>query len=177
MKTARPETERLMLLAVRQAQKAKEAGEVPVGAIVVRDGVVLGRGYNRRESRQDVTLHAEMIAIRQACRRLNSWRLDACDLYVTLEPCIMCAGAIIQARIRTLHYGSDDPKAGACGSLVDLFSLRQNHSVEVRSGLLAETCSALLKDFFQQRRALDKAAGTRGARRRQAQSGNRQDPD
>ena len=159
----------------KQAQKAKEAGEVPVGAIVVRDGVVLGRGYNRRESRQDVTLHAEMIAIRQACRRLNSWRLDACDLYVTLEPCIMCAGAIIQARIRTLHYGADDPKAGACGSLVDLFSLRQNHSVEVRSGLMAETCSSLLKNFFQRRRTLDKAAGTKGERRRQARDGNSRD--
>lgn len=175
MKAARPETERLMQLAIRQAQKADAAGEVPVGAVVVRDGVILGRGYNQRESRQDVTLHAEMAAIRQACRRLNSWRLDGCDLFVTLEPCVMCAGAIIQARIRTLYYGTDDPKAGACGSLVDLFSLRQNHSVEVRSGLLAETCSALLKNFFQRRRALDKAAGTKGERRRQARDGNSRD--
>jgi len=162
------ETERLMKLAITQAKKADRADEVPVGAVVVRDGIVLGRGYNRRESRQDVTLHAELAAIRQACRRLGSWRLDECDLYVTLEPCIMCAGAIVQARIRTLYYGADDPKAGACGSITDVFSLRQNHKVEIHSGLLAPECSALLKDFFRRRRALDKVAGTKGERRQQA---------
>lgn len=165
------EAERLMRLAITQARKADRADEVPVGAIIVRDGVILGRGYNRRESRQDVTLHAEMTAIRQACRRLGSWRLDGCDLYVTLEPCIMCAGAIVQARIRTLYYGADDPKTGACGSITDVFSLRQNHQVAVQSGLLASECSVLLKDFFRRRRALDKAAGTKSERRQQVTRG------
>ncbi|MDW7656341.1 MAG: tRNA adenosine(34) deaminase TadA [Bacillota bacterium] len=169
---AMAETERLMRLAINQAKKADRADEVPVGAVVVRDGVILGRGFNRRESRQDVTLHAELVAIRQACRRLNSWRLDDCDLYVTLEPCIMCAGAIVQARIRTLYYGAADPKAGACGSITDVFSLRQNHQVDVRSGLLASECSALLKGFFRRRRALDKASGTKGERKRQAMCGD-----
>ena len=141
-----------MRLAIRQARRADRMDEVPVGAVVVHQGVVVGRGHNLRESRQDVTLHAEIMAIRQACRRLGRWRLEGCDLYVTLEPCIMCAGAIIQARIRTLYYGADDPKTGACGSLTDLFSLRHNHRVTVVPGLLAAESSALLKVFFQRRR-------------------------
>jgi tRNA(adenine34) deaminase len=165
------ETERLMRLAINQARKADRADEVPVGAVVVHAGKIIGRGYNRRESRQDVTLHAEMIALRQASRFLKSWRLDGCDLYVTLEPCIMCAGAIVQARIRTLYYGAVDPKAGACGSITDVFSLRQNHKVDVHAGLLAAECSALLRNFFLRRRALDKAAGTKSERRQKAARG------
>ena len=141
-----------MRLAIRQARRADRMDEVPVGAVVVHQGVVVGRGHNLRESRQDVTLHAEIMAIRQACRRLGRWRLEGCDLYVTLEPCIMCAGAIIQARIRTLYYGADDPKTGACGSLTDLFSLRHNHRVTVVPGLLAAESSALLKVIFRRRR-------------------------
>ena len=108
-----------MKLALNQARKAMKAGETPVGAVLVCAGRVLGRGYNRREASADVTQHAELMAIRQASRRLGTWRLDGCDLYVTLEPCIMCAGAIVQARIRTVYYGAADPKAGACGSVVD----------------------------------------------------------
>ena len=159
---------RWMKLALNQARKAMKAGETPVGAVLVCAGRVLGRGYNRRETRADVTQHAELMAIRQASRHLGTWRLDGCDLYVTLEPCIMCAGAIVQARIRTVHYGAADPKAGACGSVADIFALKQNHQVIVTGGLLADECSDILKSFFQQRRQQNKAFGTRSERRSRA---------
>ncbi|NLM78742.1 MAG: nucleoside deaminase [Ruminococcaceae bacterium] len=157
-----------MRLALNQARAAARMDEVPVGAVVVHQGQVIGRGHNRRETRQDVTLHAEMVAIRQACHHLGSWRLDQCDLYVTLEPCVMCAGAIVQSRIRTLVYGSRDPKAGACGSVVNVPDLPLHHVVQVESGVLSEESSALLKQFFQKRRRLDKQAGTRSSRHQQA---------
>ena len=140
------EKERLMRLALSQARKAGAAGEVPVGAVIVRDGLILGRGYNLRQPRQDVTLHAEMIALRQACRRLGSRRLPDCDIYVTLEPCLMCAGAIIQARLRSLYFAAPDPKTGACGSFTDVFSLKHNHFVTVVPGLLASECRLLRHD-------------------------------
>ena len=159
---------RWMKLALNQARKAMKAGETPVGAVLVCAGRVLGRGYNRREASADVTQHAELMAIRQASRRLGTWRLDGCDLYVTLEPCIMCAGAIVQARIRTVHYGTADPKAGACGSVVDIFALKQNHPVIVTGGLRAGECSDILKSFFQQRRQQNKAFGTSSERRSRA---------
>lgn len=146
-----------MQLALGQARKAAAAAEVPVGALIVKDGLILGRGYNLRQSRQDVTLHAELIALRQACRRLGSWRLTECDIYVTLEPCLMCAGAIIQARLRTLYFAASDPKTGACGSFTDVFALQHNHKVTVVPGLLAEESRALLQDFFQQRRQQSKS--------------------
>lgn len=149
---AAPDHEKRMRQALHQADLARKVDEVPVGALVVCQGQIIGRGYNKRESGYDVTLHAEMIAIRQACRYLKSWRLDQCDLYVTLEPCVMCAGAIQQARIRTLYYGADDPKTGACGSVVDVFSLPSNHQVTVVKGILKKESSELLQSFFRQKR-------------------------
>lgn len=157
-----------MKAALRQAAKARLADEPPIGAVVVLDGHIIGRGFNLRETRQDATLHAEMAAIRQASRKLASWRLAGCTLYVTLEPCLMCAGAIIQARFDRVVFGAADPKAGACGSVIDAFAIRFNHLVSVQGGVLADTCSAMLKSYFQERRQLDKAAGTRAVRRAQA---------
>jgi tRNA(adenine34) deaminase len=157
-----------MNMALRQAALACKQDETPIGAVLVRAGKVIGRGFNQRETRQDVTLHAEMAAIRQASRRLGSWRLEDCDLYVTLEPCLMCAGAIIQARISRLYYGAADPKAGACGSITNVFSLGHNHQVLVEGGIQAQACSAILTDFFKERRLLDKAAGSRAKRRQEA---------
>lgn len=156
---------RFMQAALREARKAARCGEVPIGAVIVKDGVIIGRGGNRRETRQDVTLHAELVAIRQACRRLGSWRLNDCQLYVTLEPCIMCAGAIVQARIRDVYFGTTDPKAGAAGSIVDIFAIRQNHVVQIAGGLLAADCQSILRDFFRARRLADKAVGSRAIRR------------
>ena len=160
---------RFMHRALVQAKRAAAEDETPVGAVVVKDGVVVGRGRNQRETRQDPTLHAEMTALRAAARRLGSWRLDGCDLYVTLEPCPMCAGAIQQARIRTVFYGAADPKAGACGSKTDLFAeAGWNHYPEIVGGCLAAECSAVLKDFFRDMRARDRSLGTRGVRRNRA---------
>ena len=164
-----------MRRALNQAKAAERIDEVPVGAVVVRNGTVIGRGYNRRESRQDVTMHAEMIALRQACRRLNSWRLDDCDLYVTLEPCVMCAGAIVQARIRTLVFGAKDPKAGACGSVVNVPDLPLHHVVQITEGVLADECAMILRCFFQRRRKQDKEAGSKSIRR-QALDANKRPP-
>jgi tRNA(adenine34) deaminase len=154
-----------MQAALRQAEIARSADETPVGAVLVLDGRIVGRGCNQRENRQDVTLHAEMIAIRQASRRLGSWRLDRCTLYVTLEPCMMCAGAIAQARIERVVFGAWDPKAGACGSVIDVFALKSNHPVAVESGILAADCSAILRNYFIEKRRLDKAAGSRAQRK------------
>ena len=154
-----------MKAALRQALRAGRDGETPVGAVIVRDGRIIGRGYNQREKRQDVTRHAELSAIRQASRRLGSWRLEGCVLYVTLEPCVMCAGAIVQARISQVVFGATDPKAGAGGSVTDVFALPLNHRVLLQGGVLAKECSNILKEFFQERRRLDKAAGSRAARR------------
>jgi len=136
--------------ALAQAANAGRRGEVPIGAVLVRDGVVIGRGYNLREGKQDPCAHAELLAIRQAARRLGAWRLTGSTLYVTLEPCPMCMGAILLARIDRLVFGCFDPKAGAAGSLYDLTNDRRfNHRVEVASGIRGEECSALLSDFFR----------------------------
>ena len=137
-----------MQAALRQAEKARREEETPIGAVVVFGGRIIGRGRNRREKRQDVTEHAEMVAIRQASRKLGSWRLEQCTLYVTLEPCLMCAGAIIQSRISCLVFGAADPKAGACGSVTNAFELRFNHQVATRSGVLEYACSEILRAFF-----------------------------
>ncbi len=144
---------RMMEIALRQAQIAEGLGEVPVGAVVVCGDRVLGMGHNLRETGHDPTAHAEMIAMRQAASTRGNWRLNDCTLYVTLEPCPMCAGAIVNARIRRLVYGADDPKMGCVDSLYELCSdPRFNHSVLVDSGLLADRCARILKRFFRRLR-------------------------
>ena len=148
-----------MQAAIDQAKKAQAIDEVPIGAVAVYQGQVIGRGYNLREQSQDATDHAEMQAIRQANRYLNNWRLNDVDLYVTLEPCSMCSGAIVLSRIRCLYFGSSDPKAGTCGSLMNLVQdPRLNHQVDLVSGLRGEECSQLLKSFFKDLRKRRKAA-------------------
>lgn len=142
--------EKYMKEALREAKKAEQLGEVPIGAVVVKDGQIVGRGYNRRELDNDPTAHAEMIAIREASERLGSWRLNDCELYVTLEPCPMCAGAIVQARIDTVVYGTEDPKAGAAGTLLNLLQdERFNHQTNMISGVMKEECSTILTSFFR----------------------------
>ena len=123
-------------------------GEVPVGAVAVWDGKIVGRGMNLRETDKNALRHAEITAIDEACKNLGGWRLWKCDLYVTLEPCPMCAGAIINSRVKRVIYGASDPKAGSCGSLTNLFEMPYNHKPEVVSGVLEEECSALLSEFF-----------------------------
>ena len=144
--------------ALRLAGCAAERGEVPVGAVVVCDGQIVGTGFNRRETGKNALAHAELEAIDAACRRLGGWRLHKCDLYVTLEQCPMCAGAIINARIRTVYYGAPDPKAGSCGTLVNLFALPYNHKPEVVSGVMEEECAGVLRDFFRALRKRQKEA-------------------
>ncbi len=145
--------ETMMRLAIREAAAAIDHDDVPVGAVVVRRGRVIGRGHNQREALRDPTAHAEMIAITAAAEHLRSWRLDHCTLYVTLEPCAMCAGAMVLARLPRLVYGTDDPKAGACGSVYDLVREgRLNHRVDVAGGVLADECAELLREFFRQQR-------------------------
>ena len=142
-----------MEMAVAEARLAEAAGEVPVGAIVVAGGEVVGRGHNLREANHDPTAHAEIVAIREAARRLGSWRLEGAEIFVTLEPCPMCAYAIVAARFHRLIYGAEDLKAGAAGSLYDIVrDQRLNHLVEVTSGVLQEASSTLLKTFFKRRR-------------------------
>ncbi len=149
---------RFMALALREARRAARAGEVPVGAVIVAPGaggepVVLARGYNLREARQDPTAHAEIVALRRACRRAGSWRLPDATMYVTLEPCAMCAGALVLARVKRLVFGCRDPKAGAVGSLYDLARDRRlNHRLAVTEGVEEEAAAALLVDFFRARR-------------------------
>jgi tRNA(adenine34) deaminase len=148
-----PRDEYFMRLAIREAQAALEHDDVPIGAVVVRDGEVIGAAHNERELRQDPTAHAELIALREASRALGSWRVLDAVLYVTLEPCAMCAGAIVLARVPRLVYGATDPKAGAAGSVLDdLDQPRLNHRPAVAGGLLAEECAELLTDFFGSRR-------------------------
>ena len=136
--------------ALKEAQKAYDKGEAPIGAIIVKEGKIIARAHNLREKNNDPTAHAEILAIKKAAKKTSAWRLIDCDMYVTLEPCAMCAGAIIQSRIPRLFVGTMDPKAGAAGSIVNLFSeSRFNHKVEVETGILAEECSKVLKDFFK----------------------------
>jgi tRNA(adenine34) deaminase len=144
---------RLMRLALREAERAAAHGDVPIGAIVVHAGEVIATGRNERELRQDPTAHAEILALRAAARALGSWRVLEATLYVTLEPCAMCAGAIVLARVPRVRYGASDPKAGAAGSVLDVLSdPRLNHRPEVRGGLLGERCGAMLSEFFAARR-------------------------
>ena len=135
------------------AGKAAAAGEVPVGAVVVKDGEVVGRGHNRPVSSHDPTAHAEVVALRDAAEKMGNYRLGGCELYVTLEPCAMCAGAILHARIERVVYGAADPKSGACGSIVNLFAeSRLNHHAVIAGGVLAGDAGKLLQDFFSARR-------------------------
>ena len=142
-----------MQAALREARASAERDEVPVGCVIVHDGLVIGRGHNQVEGLADATAHAEILAIGAASSALGSWRLSDCTLYVTLEPCAMCAGAIILARLGRLVYGATDPKAGACGSVLDVIHERRlNHRVDLTTGVLAEECGELLRAFFARRR-------------------------
>jgi len=144
---------RFMELALEEAERSLEHNDVPIGAVVVKGEEVVGRGHNERERAQDPTAHAEVVALRRASAALGSWRLLDCTLYVTLEPCAMCAGAVVLARLHRLVYGAPDPKAGAAGSVLDVFAEpRLNHHPLVCGGLLADRCAALLRNFFQARR-------------------------
>ena len=151
-----PEDLLFMKEALALAEQAAALGEVPVGAVVVKDGKIIASGFNRRETGPSATAHAELSAIEEACRVLQRWRLSDCTLYVTLEPCPMCAGAIINARLKRVVYGAKDEKAGACGSVVDLFEMGFNHRPVLKSGVLAEECGALLSRFFQALRSAGK---------------------
>jgi tRNA(adenine34) deaminase len=148
-----PRDEYFMRLAIREAARAAEHDDVPIGAVIVKDGEVLATGHNEREVRADPTAHAELLALRDAARALGSWRILDAVLYVTLEPCAMCAGAIVLARVPRVIFGADDPKAGAAGSVLDVLDTPQlNHRPVVQAGLLGDECGDLLREFFASRR-------------------------
>lgn len=151
--------EHFMSLALAQAREAGAAGEVPVGAIVVLDGAVVGQGFNRPIGNADPTAHAEVMALRDAARNLGNYRLPGATLYVTLEPCLMCSGAMMHARLARIVYGASDPKTGACGSVLNVFAEEQlNHHATLHGGVLAEECASLLRSFFQARRSKSELA-------------------
>lgn len=141
--------DKYMALALKEAEKAFHKNEVPVGCIIVKDDKVIARAHNLRQTKKSVLGHAEIIAIEKASKKLNSWILEDCIMYVTLEPCPMCAGTILQSRIKKLVYAAPEPKFGACGSVINLFEKKFNHEVEVISGILQERSAQLLKNFFQ----------------------------
>jgi tRNA(adenine34) deaminase len=143
---------KFMMSALKEAQKAYAILEVPVGCVIVKDGKIIARGHNVRERDQSITGHAELVAIKKASKKLGTWRLEDCDIYVTLEPCPMCAGAIIQSRIRNLYFGAYDLKTEACGSVVNLFENAFNHKVNVYGGVLEDKCSIIIKEFFKELR-------------------------
>ena len=139
--------------AIKEAKKAELIDEVPIGCIIVKDGKIISRGHNIRETKQNPIGHAEIVAITKASKKLNSWRLDGCDIYITLEPCIMCSGAIIQSRIRHIYFGAFDPKGGALGSSIDVLQANNiNHHPEIFSGILQEECASLLTNYFKNKR-------------------------
>ena len=141
--------EKYMKEAIKEAIKAEEKGEVPVGAVIVYNGKIISRGHNKREQKKNSLCHAEIIAINNACKKLNNFRLEDCEMYVTLEPCLMCSGAIIQARIKKIVYGASDKKYGMAGTVFNAFDLKSNHKVEIENGILKEECSELLTNFFK----------------------------
>lgn len=146
-----------MLEALKEAKKAYKKLEVPVGAVIIKDGEIIARAHNLKEIKKDTTKHAEIIAIQKASKKLEAWRLENCEMYVTLEPCTMCAGAIINSRIKKIYIGTLDPKAGACGSVLNLFEDYQfNHGVEYEIGILQDKCEKILKDFFKELRNMKK---------------------
>ncbi|MBQ0102132.1 MAG: tRNA adenosine(34) deaminase TadA [Firmicutes bacterium] len=144
--------ERFMLEAIEEAKEAAKIGEAPIGAVIVRNGEIVGRGHNRRETGKNALYHAEITAIDSACRALGGWRLPGCTMYVTLEPCPMCAGAIINSRIERVVFGAYDAKAGSVGSVVNLFDLPYNHKPELLGGVMEKECASLLSDFFSELR-------------------------
>jgi tRNA(adenine34) deaminase len=151
--TKAEQDEQYMRQAIEAAKIAQENGDVPIGAVVVYENQVIGRAYNQREQLKDPTAHAEIIALTQAAAFIESWRLHGCTMFVTLEPCAMCAGALVLGRLDRLVYGCGDPKAGACGSLYNIVQdERLNHRLEITSGVLADECAKLLQDFFRQKR-------------------------
>lgn len=144
---------KFMFAALQEAERALDEGEVPIGAVVVHKNKIVGRGYNQTEKLKDSTAHAEMLAITAASGLLGSWRLNECDLYVTAEPCVMCTGASVLARIKTIYYGADEPKFGACGSLYNIAAEgKLNHKIKIYSGIYAEESRKLMQDFFQKSR-------------------------
>jgi len=146
-------SEKFMKEALKEAKKAYKKLEVPVGAVIVKDGKIIARAYNQKECKNDTTNHAEILAIKKASKKLNSWRLIDCDMFVTLEPCSMCAGALIQSRIRKVYIGAPDLKTGACGSVLNLLEdYTFNHKVEVENGILKNECESILKSFFKELR-------------------------
>ncbi|MBR3673623.1 MAG: tRNA adenosine(34) deaminase TadA [Clostridia bacterium] len=149
--------EKFMKEALKEAQKAYDKLEVPVGAVIVKDGKIIARAYNQKEEKNDTTNHAEILAIKKASKKLGSWRLLDCDMYVTLEPCSMCAGALIQSRIRKVYIGADDEKTGACGTKLNLLEDYDfNHKVEIQRGVLKEECENIMKKFFKELRKIKK---------------------
>ncbi|MBO4889903.1 MAG: tRNA adenosine(34) deaminase TadA [Lachnospiraceae bacterium] len=152
------EDERYMKKALAQARKAYDLGEVPIGCVIVYEGRIIGRGYNRRNTDKNTLCHAEITAIRKASRYMNDWRLEGCTMYVTLEPCQMCAGACVQARIDRVVIGCMSPKSGCAGSVINLLDMKEfNHQVEITKDVLADECSLLLTDFFENLRIRNKA--------------------
>lgn len=148
---------KFMKEALKEAKKAYDKEEIPVGAVIVKDGKIIARGYNRKEEKTDTTKHAEIIVIQKASKKLGAWRLKDCEMYVTLEPCAMCAGALIQSRIKKLYIGTMDYKTGACGSVLNLLKdYKFNHIVEVEYDVMKEECEKILKDFFKTLRAKKK---------------------
>lgn len=146
--------ERFMEQAIKEALKAFQADEVPIGCVIVHDGIVIGRGYNRTESLQDPTAHAEILAITSAAENLHSWRLSDCTLYCTIEPCAMCAGALVLARVERLVFGAFDPKFGACGSIYNIVQdSRLNHQMALSNGVLGDQCAAIMQEFFRKKRS------------------------
>lgn len=148
--------EKFMHEALKEAAKALKKDEVPIGAVIVKDNKIIARGHNLRETKQNSLCHAEIIAINKACRKLGNFRLEDCDLYVTVEPCPMCAGAIIQSRIKNVYYGTPDNKYGAVDSVYNIFKIESNHKVNSECGILKEECSTIIKDFFKELRNRNK---------------------
>ena len=146
------DNEKFMKEALKEAKKAYKKEEIPVGAIIVKDGDIIARGHNLKETKANTIKHAEIIAIEKASKKLNAWRLENCEMYVTLEPCSMCAGAIINARIKKVYIGTMDEKTGACGSVLNLFEYNFNHKVECETGILKESCKKIIQDFFKELR-------------------------
>ena len=143
--------------AIKEAKKAYNKNEIPVGAIIVKDDKIISRGYNIKEGKKDTTKHAEIIAIQKASKKLDSWRLNDCEMYVTLEPCSMCAGAIIQSRIKKIYIGTMDPKTGACGSVLNLLEdYKFNHKVDIEKNIMQKECESILKEFFKKLRNIKK---------------------
>ena len=144
---------KFMKIALEEAEKAIKEGEMPVGAVVVKDGEVIAKGHNVRNVEHDPTLHAEIVAIRKACELISDWRLSDCDLYVTLEPCVMCSGAIINSRMKSVYFGAYDTKSGCCGSALNLFDKNLcNYSLDATGGILQDECADLMRTFFKELR-------------------------